>query len=256
MPGADPVVVVQQSRKQSQKFGAIMKPVCTIIGAGPGLGDGFARVYAKAGYDLALLSRSGREAAEGLEGAPRTLSVACDAADPASLNSAFDEVTATLGATEVLIYNADLARFGTLDEITEEMFQESWQTGVLGLYATARRVGREMAERGSGTIVIVGATASLRGNPFTTAFAPTKASQRILAQALAKQFGPKGVHVAYLVIDGVIDTPFTRESFAPGKPDSYFLNPDHIALTALNITQQDRSAWTFETDLRPFGENW
>lgn len=135
-------------------------------------------------------------------------------------------------------------------------FEESWRVGVLGLFAAARFPAPRMSERGSGAIVVSGATASLRGNVWTTAFAPTKAAQRILAQSLAKQLGPRGVHVAYLVIDGVIDTADTRENFAPNEPDDFFIRPRRIAETALMLVRQDRSAWTFELDLRPFGEKW
>jgi short-subunit dehydrogenase len=95
---------------------------------------------------------------------------------------------------------------------------------------------------GSGTMIVAGATASLRGKPGTAVFAPTKAAQRILAQSLAKHLGPQGVHVAYLIIDGVIDTEDTRTNFAPGEPDEFFLQPDQIAETALFLAEQDRSA--------------
>ena len=101
-----------------------------------------------------------------------------------------------------------------------------------------------------------GATAALRGNLWTTAFAPSKSAQRVLANSLAKQLGPKGVHVAYLIIDGVIDTADTRTNFAPNEPDEFFIDPIRIAETALMIVQQHPSAWTFELDIRPSGEKW
>jgi NAD(P)-dependent dehydrogenase (short-subunit alcohol dehydrogenase family) len=112
-----------------------------------------------------------------------------------------------------------------------------------------------MEEAGRGAIVVIGATASLRGLPFTAPFASAKSAQRSLAQSMARSLGPKGIHVAYLVIDGVIDVPGARAFFSD-KPDDFFLNPDSIAETVWNLVNQERSAWTFELDVRPFGEKW
>lgn len=169
---------------------------------------------------------------------------------------ALRQAESEVGPTDALIYNTDIAAYGPVAEVSEAIFEQSWRVGVLGLYAAARPVGQEMCERGHGPIIVSGATAALRGCNWTTAFAPTKASQRILAQSLTKQFGPKGVHVAYLIIDGVIDTEDTRTGFALGKPDEFFMAPDRIAETLLALVRYDRSAWTFEIDLRPFGEEW
>jgi len=161
-----------------------------------------------------------------------------------------------LGAIDVVIYNADLAQFGTLEDISEAQFEQTWRVGTLGLFTTAKLLGPRMEQRGSGTMIVSGATAALRGNVWTTAFAASKSAQRNLAQSLAKQLGPKGIHVAYLVIDGVIDTEDTRKNFAPNEPDEFFMDPKHIAETALMLAGQDKSAWTFEIDLRPFCEKW
>jgi NAD(P)-dependent dehydrogenase (short-subunit alcohol dehydrogenase family) len=230
--------------------------VCAIIGFGPGLGAAYAETFLKAGYDLALLSRSGAGLVK--DPFPNSLAkgYACDASVPESLVAMLDRAENELGPIEVVIYNADLAQFGTLEEVSEIEFDQSWRVGVLGLFTAAKLLGPRMSERGSGKIIVSGATAALRGNLWTTAFAPTKAALRILSQSLAKQLGPKGVHVAYLVIDGVIDTEDTRQNFAPNEPDDFFIQPDRIAETALFLAGQDRSAWTFELDLRPFGEKW
>ena len=230
--------------------------VCAIIGFGPGLGTAYAEVFKNAGYDLGLLSRSGVS----LDGAePTDTSIRaykCDAGDPDSLKGALTSVQSDLGLIDVVIYNADLAQFGALDDVSELQFEQSWRVGALGLFAAAKLLGPQMAGRGSGVMIVSGATAALRGNVWTTAFAPSKSAQRILANALAKQLGPKGVHVVYLVIDGVIDTEDTRTNFAPDEPDEFFIKPARIAETALMLARQDRSAWTFELDLRPFGETW
>lgn len=230
-------------------------PVCAIIGFGSGLGASYAATFAKAGYDLALLSRSGASSAENVEGVTIN-AYPCDAGDPGALTKALETVEADLGAIDVVIYNAGLAGFGPLEDITAQQFEQNWRVSAFGLFAVAKALAPRMVERGSGTIIVSGATASLRGNVWTTAFAPSKAAQRILAQSLAKQLGPKGVHVAYLVIDGVIDTEATRTHFAPDEPDEFFIKPDSIAETALMLARQDRSAWTFELDIRPFGEKW
>ena len=230
--------------------------VCAIVGFGPGLGVAYAEVFQADGFDLALLSRSGTEF-EGAKGKNTSMKAyACDAGNPESLRDTLRSVQSDLGKIDVVIYNADLAQFGTLDDVSEVEFEQSWRVGALGLFTTAKLLGPQMAERGSGTVIVSGATAALRGNVWTTAFAPSKSAQRILANALAKQLGPKGVHVAYLVIDGVIDTVDTRTNFAPNEPDEFFINPTRIAETALMIAKQDKSAWTFELDIRPFGEKW
>lgn len=227
--------------------------VCALIGYGPGLGASYAATFGRAGYDVAALSRSGGGTdVEGATVRPYT----CDAGDPDSVKAALTKVEDELGAIDVLIYNADVAQFGPLEEISEEQFELSWRVSVLGLFTAVKTLAVGMTARATGTIIVSGATASLRGNIWTTAFSSSKAAQRILAQSLAKQLGPKGVHVAYLIIDGVIDTERTREHFAKGKPDEYFLQPDRIAEAALMVAGQDRSAWTFELDLRPFGETW
>lgn len=229
--------------------------VCAIIGFGPGLGASYAATFAKAGYDLALLSRSGASAGEEI-GDVKVRSYSCDAGDPDAVKVALHAIERDLGPVDVLIYNADIAQFGTLEEISEDQFEKSWRIGVLGLFSAAKLLAPRMSARGRGTIIVSGATAAVRGNLWTTAFAPTKSAQRILSQSLAKQLGPKGVHVAYLVIDGVIDTADTRQNFARGKPDEFFMQPNAIAEAALMLVGQDRSAWTFEMDLRPFGETW
>ena len=230
--------------------------VCAIIGFGPGLGVAYAETFLRAGYDLALLSRSGTIFGGALTRDQAARAYTCDAGDPDSLKFALSSVQNDLGEIDVVLYNADLAQFGALDEISELQFEQSWRVSSLGLFTTAKLLGPQMSERGSGTIVISGATAALRGNVWTTAFAPSKSAQRTLANSLAKQLGPKGVHVAYLIIDGVIDTADTRTNFAPNEPDEFFINPARIAETALMLVEQDQSAWTFELDIRPFGEKW
>ena len=203
--------------------------VCAIIGFGPGLGAAYASVFQEAGYDLALLSRSGAgsDALGAIEAKVKAYAV--DAGDPEDLIAALEAAESDLGEIGVVIYNAGLATFGPLEEISAEQFEQSWRVGALGLFAAAKQLAPKMIKRRSGTILVSGATAALRGNVWTTAFAPSKSAQRNLAQSLAKQLGPKGIHVAYMIIDGVIDTADTRQGFALGKPDDFFIKPEEIA---------------------------
>ena len=230
--------------------------VCAILGYGPGLGAAYAEVFTAAGYDLALVSRSGSDLRSGTEGFSNDRAYACDVADGTSLSETLDAIERDLGPVDVVIYNADIARFGGLDDTDADDFEQNWRVAALGLFHLAKHLGPAMRSRGAGSIIVSGATAALRGNVWTSAFAPAKAAQRSLAQSLARQLGPHGVHVAYIVIDGVIDTVETRAGFAKGKPDDFFIAPARIAEAALMIVRQDRSAWTFELDLRPFGETW
>jgi len=179
----------------------------------------------------------------------------CDASDPVSVERAFSLVRAELGEVDVLIYNAGSGSWQTVEDITPEDFEHSWRVNALGALVSSQQVIPDMKERGSGQIIIVGATASLRGRAKTTGFAAAKAAQRSLAQSMARHLGPQGVHVSLLIVDGVIDIPRTRKMF-PERPDELFLNPDDIAATALFLTRQPRNAWTFEVDLRPSAENW
>jgi NAD(P)-dependent dehydrogenase (short-subunit alcohol dehydrogenase family) len=218
------------------------------------------RILTRLGYGLcaghlALLSRSGARLTDGPSDS-EAKAYPCDAGKLEDLRSAIQAAERDLGQIDVVIYNADLAQFGSLEEVSEDEFERSWRVSALGLFSTAKLLGPKMSERGSGAIIVSGATAALRGNVWTTAFASTKSAQRILSQSLAKQLGPKGVHVAYIVIDGVIDTADTRENIAPNETDEFFIDPNRIAEIALMLARQDRSAWTFELDLRPFKEKW
>jgi len=181
--------------------------------------------------------------------------IACDVQDPAAVREAFDRVHKTLGLVDVLIYNAGAGEWASIEETRIEGFESSWKTNALGLLVAAQQVIPAMKERGQGAIVVIGATASLRGGARTTGFASAKAAQRSLAQSMARGLGPAGIHVSYVVIDGVIDLERTR-SRMPDHPDDFFLKPDAIAEAVFQLTEQDSSAWSFEVDLRPYTEKW
>ncbi|MGI9257314.1 MAG: SDR family NAD(P)-dependent oxidoreductase [Gammaproteobacteria bacterium] len=227
------------------------KPVCAIVGIGPKNGAAFARRFAAEGYRIALLSRStdfGEELAKDLGDAR---AYACDASDPESVVAAFAAVREDLGPVSVLIYNAGSGSWQSIDDITPEEFERGWRVNALGALVSSQQVIPAMREQGAGTIVFVGATASLRGRPMTTGFAAAKAAQRSLAQSIAKHVGPDGIHVSLIIVDGGIGSQGSAET-QQGKN----LDPDDIAGLAHYLTTQPRSAWSFEVDARPSQESW
>lgn len=231
------------------------KPVCVVVGVGPGNGAAFARKFSREGYAVALLARN-RVFIDELAGElADARAYVCDVTDATSIEQTFAAIRRDLGEVEVLIYNAGSGVWGTVEEITAEAFETAWRINALGALLAARQVIPAMQRAGHGAIVFVGATASLRGGAKFAAFASAKAAQRNLAQAMARQLWPQGIHVALLIIDGVVDLPRTRERL-PDKPDSFFLNPDDIAETVHFVTRQPRSAWSFEVEARPFAEPW
>jgi NAD(P)-dependent dehydrogenase (short-subunit alcohol dehydrogenase family) len=228
------------------------KPLCVVMGIGPKNGAAFARTFSRAGYQLALVSRRTDLSQELERELGDASSYACDVADPASVANTFAAIQRERGAPAVLIYNAGSGIWKTAEELTPAEFEQSFKVNALGLLTSAQQVLPLMRREGRGQIVVVGATASLRGRPKTAAFAAAKAAQRSLAQSLARQCAPEGIHVSLLIIDGAIDEP----DAAPDRAGAQRLRPEDIASEALHLTQQDRSAWTFELDLRPLKETW
>ncbi|HSN27021.1 MAG TPA: SDR family oxidoreductase [Kofleriaceae bacterium] len=229
------------------------RPVCVVVGVGPGNGAAFARRFSRDGYAVALLARDEAHTAPLVRELPEARAYACDAGDPASIARAFAAIRDELGAPRVVVYNAGTGVFGSFDDVSAADLEASWRVNTLGLFAVAKEVVPGMD--GGGAIVIVGATASRRGGAKTAAFAQAKAAQRALAESLARHLWPKGVHVALIVIDGVVDLPRTRARM-PDKPDAFFVAPEDVAATAAFLVAQPRSAWTFELEARPFGETW
>lgn len=231
------------------------KPVCVVIGVGPGNGESLVRTFSEKGYQVAALARNLERLRELVGHISGVTPYACDATDPDDMERTFKEITNDLGSVDTLLYNAGNAKWGKLMDVTADDLQAAWKVNVQGLFYAAQAVIPIMVKAGTGKIGITGATASLRGKPHTTAFAQAKAAQRSLAQSMAREFGPQGIHVFYFILDGVVDLPRTREMMSD-KPDEFFLSPDAIAQSVYAATEQPRRAWTFEFDLRPFGENW
>jgi short-subunit dehydrogenase len=164
-------------------------------------------------------------------------------------------VRADLGAPSVLVHNAVGGAFGTFTDVEPSVLEYNFQVNVMALLHLARALTPAMVEAGTGAVIVTGNTSALRGKASFAGFAPTKAAQRILAESMARDLGPKGVHVAYLVIDAVIDVPWTRQMFATA-PDHFFIKPAAIADEIWHVAHQDRSAWSFNVEVRPLGEAW
>lgn len=231
------------------------KPLAVITGVGPGTGAALARRFHAGGYRLALLARSA-DRLHGLEAElPASLGVPCDVADPSALAQALADIEAREGLPQVVIHNAVGGAFGSFQDIDPAALQRNFQVNVMAFLHLARWAAPGMEREGKGAILSTGNTSALRGKAKFAGFAPTKAAQRILAESMARELGPKGVHVAYLLIDAVIDVPWTRERY-PQATDSFFIRPQDIADEAWHVAHQPRSAWSFLTELRPYAESW
>jgi NAD(P)-dependent dehydrogenase (short-subunit alcohol dehydrogenase family) len=230
-------------------------PVCVISGVGPGTGSALARRFARGGHRVAMLARNPQRLAELERELPYSKGYACDVSDAPQVEATADRIERDLGMPTTLVHNAVGGAFGSFLEIDPAVLNRNFQVNTMGLLFLARRLTPAMISAGSGNVIVTGNTSALRGKPSFAGFAPTKAAQRILAESMARELGPKGVHVAYIIIDAVIDVPWTRERFKD-RPDDFFIKPGAIAEEAWHLTQQNRSGWSFNVELRPYGESW
>lgn len=231
------------------------RKVCAVVGVGPGNGAAFATRFAREGYAVALLARSAGTTRELAASLPGARAYECDVGDAASVARAFAAIRAELGDVEAVVYNAGSGAWGTVEDVSATDFEASWRVNALGLLLVSKEIVPAMKAAGRGSVVVVGATASRRGGAKTAAFAPAKAAQKSLAESMARQLWPAGIHVSIIIVDGVVDLPRTRERMKD-KPDSFFIKPDDVADVAFRLTEQPRSAWSFEVEARPFGEAW
>jgi len=231
------------------------RPVCAVIGVGPGNGEAFARRFAADGYAVALMARRTELTAKLAAELPRAKAYPCDVAEAASVAASFAAMRADLGDADILIYNAGSGVWGHVEEVTAEDLERSWRVNALGLFLAAREAIPAMRRKGKGAIVVVGATASRRGAAGAAAFAQAKMAQRALAESLARHLWPDGIHVALIVVDGVVGGPATRAR-VQGRPDDFFIDPAGVASIAAGLVAQDRAAWSFEVEARPFKEKW
>lgn len=231
------------------------EPVCVISGVGPGTGSALVRRFAAGGYRIAMLARTAERLADLAKQVPAAKAYVCDVSDQEQVNTALASVERDMGVPSVLIHNAVGGAWGTFMDIDPAVLNRNFQVNTMGLLYLARRVTPGMVNTGDGAIIVTGNTSAQRGRANFAGFAPTKAAQRILAEAMARDLGPKGVHVAYIVIDAVIDAPWARERYKD-KPDDFFIAPAAIADEAWHLASQPRSAWSFNVEVRPHAETW
>ena len=234
------------------------RPICMITGLGEGTGGYTAKKFANSGYRIAMLARS----AERLQRFEKELTgskgYVCDVSDIEHLKETCAKIKEEMGSPEVLIHNAVKGNFETLLDGKPEWLEENFRINTTSLMYLAHALIPDMVKAKKGVIIVTGNTAAKRGIANTPYFAPTKAAQRILAQSLARDFGPKGIHVAYLMVDASINTPWTRTRIKKqiNQPDIIFTQPEDIADEIYHIAKQERSAWSFDVELRPDIEKW
>lgn len=227
------------------------KPLAFVTGVGPGTGAAIARRFTEGGYRVAMLARDADRLAALEKEIPDSVALACDVSDAAALERAIAQV----GDPKVVVHNAVGGAFGTFDKIEAETLRRNFEINTMALFHLARLTTPAMVGAGEGALIVTGNTSAERGRPAFAGFAPTKAAQRILAESLARDLGPKGIHVAYLVIDAAIDVPWQRE-LQPDKPDDFFISPTSIAAEVYHLAHQPRDAWSFRAEVRPFHEPW
>ncbi len=244
-----------------------MQPVALIIGAGDATGGAIARRFARGGYTVCATRRSldklqallGQIRADG----GQAHGFASDARKEDEVIALVEQIESGIGPIEVLVFNIGANVPSSILDETARKYFKIWEMACLGGFLNAREVARRMVARDGegpkGTIIFTGATASLRGSAGFAAFAGAKHALRALAQSMARELGPRGIHVAHTIIDGAIDTEFIRENFPERyarKESDGILNPDHIAENYWMLHRQPRDAWTHELDLRPWNEKF
>ncbi|MGV1681837.1 SDR family oxidoreductase [Sphingopyxis sp. NJF-3] len=240
-------------------------PAAIIIGAGDATGGAIARAFAAEGLTACVNRRTrNADALETLAGSIRDAghqarAFPADARDEAEMIALFDRVEAEVGPVEVAVFNIGANVNFPISETSVRVYTKVWEMACLAGFLTGREAAKRMAPRGRGTILFTGATASLRGGSGFSAFSGAKAALRMLAQSMARELGPQGIHVAHTVIDGAIDTEFIKgrhPDFDRAKAQDLILNPEAIAANYVMLHRQPKSAWTHELDLRPWGEKW
>ena len=240
------------------------KKVALVIGAGSSLGSAIARVFASDNYTAVVARRNGDELGplkEEIESkGGECLSFSLDARKEEDVINFIEKIENEIGEINVAVYNIGAnIRFNIL-ETTSRKYYKVWEMAAFGAFLMGREVARKMLPRKKGTIIFTGATASVRGKEGFAAFSGAKQAKRALAQSMAKELAPKGIHVAHIIVDGAIDTPWVNKLFPEyvkeKKKIDGLMNPDDIAQNYLVLHNQPKNAWTFELDLRPWVETW
>tara|TARA_R110000868_G_scaffold206653_4_gene455558 strand:+ start:15184 stop:15933 length:750 start_codon:yes stop_codon:yes gene_type:complete len=247
---------------QENKMANTDKPIALVIGAGDYLGSAIARRFAREGFHLVITRRRGDLGALSAEitalGSSAT-AIHSDARDEAQVSELIDRVEAELGPLRVAVFNVGGNVRFDICETTTRVYRKVWEMCALAGFLVGREVARKMLPRNEGTILFTGASASLRGGRGFAAFAGGKHALRALAQSMARELSPQGIHVAHVIVDGLIRNEATAE-FLPdlyaSKGDGGIIEPDDLAEIYWQLHKQPCSAWTFEQDARPFAESW
>jgi NAD(P)-dependent dehydrogenase (short-subunit alcohol dehydrogenase family) len=234
-----------------------------VVGAGDATGGAVARRFAREGFVACVTRRSAEKLAPLVaqieaEGG-RARAFGSDARDEEQVGQLVATIEREVGPIEVAVFNVGGNVRFPIREMTARVYRKVWEMGAFAGFLVGREVARVMAPRGRGTILFTGATASMRGGPGFAAFAGAKHALRALAQSMARELAPQGIHVAHLVIDAAIDTPFIRDNFPQRyalKDKQGIVSPESIAEAYWRLHCQPRDAWTFEQDLRPWIEAW
>lgn len=238
-------------------------PVAVVIGAGDATGGAIARRFAREGFAVCITRRH----LDPLQPLAETIRAeggiahpfACDARREQEMLALFEHIEHDIGDIEVVVFNIGANVRFSITETTERVYRKVWEMAALAGFLTGREAAKAMLPRGRGTIIFTGATASLRGSNGFSAFAGAKFALRALAQSMARELGPQGIHVAHPIIDGAIDTDFIRDNFPERyalKEQAGILDPEHIAEQYWQLHRQPRDAWTHELDLRPWMETF
>jgi NAD(P)-dependent dehydrogenase (short-subunit alcohol dehydrogenase family) len=243
-------------------------PLCLVAGVGSASGRAVVERFANNGYRVAMLART-LERLEEIEAAiPHSRAFECDVADLASLSKVVDHIRCEMGDPDVLVHNAVSESFVNFDQGDAEQLERNFRVNTSSLLVLAQLLTPAMIAKGHGSIVVTSNTAALRGVPRYALFAPTKAAQRILAQSLARDLGPKRVHVSCVIVDAAIDAAWLSENGRvrpdwleppvgwPHDRSEYFAQPASIAEEVFRLAHQAPSAWAFESIIRPFAERW
>lgn len=239
--------------------------VCLVVGAGDGVGGAIARAFSREGLEVCITRRARNidqleELAQSIrDDGGKAHAYGVDARSEDEMVALFDRIEREVGPLEVVVFNIGANVRFELTETTSRVFQKVWEMACFAGFLTGREAARVMLPRGAGTILFTGASASLRGRQGFSAFSAAKQALRAVAQSAAKELGPRGIHVAHVVVDGAIDGVFARTNI-PDRQERVdrddILKPEEIASNYVWLHKQQRSAWTHELDLRPWSESW